>query len=67
MFLEYKARSDSTMRSLFKEKEINMSPDDTWYLQLVFTDPKYQGKGNIFTTFLTGQNSAENSMSFGKG
>lgn len=55
------------MRSLFKEKEINMSPDDTWYLQLVFTDPKYQGKGNIFTTFLTGQNSAENSMSFGKG
>ena len=48
VFLEYKARLDSKMGSLFKEKEFKMSPDDSWYLQVTFTDPEYQGKGNNF-------------------
>ena len=54
------------MHGLFKEKGIKMSPDDAWYLQLIFTDPEYQGKGNIFCNFLTGQTSTENSMFFGR-
>ncbi|KIM42276.1 hypothetical protein M413DRAFT_444707 [Hebeloma cylindrosporum] len=33
------------MHKLFKNKGIKKSPDDSWYLQMIFTDPGYQGKG----------------------
>ena len=36
------------MRSLFMEAGLKKSPDDSWYLQVIFTDSEYQGKGNIF-------------------
>lgn len=43
---EYQDTAESTMHKLFKEKEIKASPDDSWYLQMIFTDAEYQGKGN---------------------
>ena len=39
------------MRSLFMETGLKKSPDDSWYLQVIFTDSEYQGKGNIFLRF----------------
>jgi len=43
---EYQAISESAMHKLFEQKGIKRSPDDAWYLQMIFTDPEYQGKGN---------------------
>ena len=48
---DYQATTESTMHKLFKDKEIKKSPDDTWYLQMIFTDPEYQGKGNYSLRF----------------
>jgi len=42
---EYQPRSESTMHTLFKKKGLKMPPNDSWYLQQIFTDTEYQGKG----------------------
>ena len=47
------------MRSIFREKGFKMSPDDSWCLQMIFTDPEYQGKGNSFCDLLTSRNNTE--------
>jgi len=43
---EYQAICESSMHKLFKRKGIKRSPDGAWYLQMIFTDPEYQGNGN---------------------
>ncbi|PPR06494.1 hypothetical protein CVT26_004582 [Gymnopilus dilepis] len=36
---------EKTMHHIFKSKGVKTSPDDSWYLQLAFSDPPQQGKG----------------------
>ena len=48
---DYQATAESTMHKLFKNEEIERSPDDSWYLQMIFTDPGYQGKGDYSLRF----------------
>lgn len=50
---EYLDLSHEGMLAGYKAKGVKESPDASWYLQLVWTDPTYQGQGSYqtFTTF----------------
>jgi len=39
------------MHGLFEKKGIKVSPEDSWYLQMIFTDLEYQGKGDYSLRF----------------
>ncbi|KDR78236.1 hypothetical protein GALMADRAFT_245316 [Galerina marginata CBS 339.88] len=43
--LDYQITCERTMHELFKVKAKKKSPEDSWYLQLTFTDPDYRGRG----------------------
>ncbi|KAF8164672.1 hypothetical protein BJ912DRAFT_255845 [Pholiota molesta] len=43
--IDYQGTCHSQLHRLFTRKGADMSVDDTWYLQMVGTDPEYQGRG----------------------
>ncbi|KAF8970637.1 hypothetical protein BDZ97DRAFT_1652308 [Flammula alnicola] len=43
--VDYQGTAESKMHLCFKNNGVKKSPEDSWYLQLVFTDPDYQGRG----------------------
>lgn len=46
MGFEYLDLSHEGMVAGYKAKGVKGSPDASWYLQLVWTDPAYQGQGS---------------------
>ncbi|KAJ3514271.1 hypothetical protein NLJ89_g2463 [Agrocybe chaxingu] len=49
MVIEYHEGSEKKLKRCFKEKGAKESPEDAWYVQQIFTDPEYQGKGLMST------------------
>ncbi|KAF8170776.1 hypothetical protein BJ912DRAFT_882564, partial [Pholiota molesta] len=47
MVIDYQGIYHSQLHHLFTRKGADMSVDDTWYLQVVGTDPEYQGRGLV--------------------
>ncbi|KAF8875329.1 hypothetical protein CPB84DRAFT_1838769 [Gymnopilus junonius] len=41
----YQESVEHTMHKIFESKGAKTSPDNSWYLQLAFTDPPHHGKG----------------------
>ncbi|KAJ3508421.1 hypothetical protein NLJ89_g5760 [Agrocybe chaxingu] len=45
MVIGYQSVSEKKMKKCFEEKGVQESPKEAWYVQLIFTDPDYQGRG----------------------
>ncbi|CAA7262176.1 unnamed protein product [Cyclocybe aegerita] len=45
MSIEYQNGCEKKMKRCFEEKGVQESPTEAWYVQLIFTDPDYQGRG----------------------
>ncbi|KAF9472681.1 hypothetical protein BDN70DRAFT_818299 [Pholiota conissans] len=51
MIFDYQETSHGQLHHAFKRKGTKKSIDDTWYLQMVGTDPEYQGRGLMSLLF----------------
>ncbi|CAA7262255.1 unnamed protein product [Cyclocybe aegerita] len=49
MIIEYHDGAEKKMKRCFQEKGVKEPPEDAWYVQQIFTDPDYQGRGLMST------------------
>lgn len=45
--VDYQGNSEKVVKQYFKAKHKKGPIDDSWYLQLMFTDPEFHGRGAV--------------------